>query len=175
MVVLKWQGFFEYKYNSSKNIKVTIERQHMAIQVLIKRFLFFTFLHPGHNICKEIFTEILICFKCRQLEDQPTSSCPMSKYYKICSLCAFLEHTHHECTYSIQKCINCEEYNDHSTLAMSGPFWKRVPKKKCQEIIQSTITITIAAATRSAILIHIQLIHIPKCLHITIVLATLRQ
>ena len=37
------------------------------------------------------------------------------------------------------------------------------------------ITITIAAATRPVILIHIRLIHIPRCKHIAIVLATLRQ
>ena len=47
-------------------------------------------------------------------------------------------HTHRECTSSIRNCINCEESNDHNTLAMSCPFRKQVSKKKLQEIIGST-------------------------------------
>ena len=97
----------------------------------------FNLSHPAHNICKEIFVEILICFKCYQIEDHPTSSCPKSRDYKIRSLYASLEHTHRECTSSTRKCINCEEDNDHSTLAMSCPVWKKVSKKKRQEIIQN--------------------------------------
>ena len=62
-----------FNYNSSKNIKVTFESQHMALQVLTKELLLFNLSHPAHNICKEIFVEILICFKCYQLEDHPTS------------------------------------------------------------------------------------------------------
>ena len=124
---------------------------------------------------KEIFVKILICIKCYQLEDHPTSSCPKSKDYKICSICASFEHTHHECTSSNQKCINCEEGNDHSTLAMSCTFQKQVSKKKRQEIYRAQIVINIAAATRPPIPIHILLIHIRKCLHIAIVRVTLLQ
>ena len=68
----------------------------------------------------------------------PTSSSPKSKDYKICSLCASLEHTHRECTSSNRKCINCEKGTDHSTFALSCPFRKQVSTKKRQEIIQST-------------------------------------
>ena len=107
-------------------------------QVLTNRLLLFNLSHPARIICKEIFVEIWICFKCYQLEDHPTSSCPKSKDYKISSLCASLEHTHRECTSRNRKCMNCEEGNDHSTLAMSCPFRKQVSKKKRQEIIQST-------------------------------------
>ena len=57
--------------------------------------------HPAHNICKEILEDILTCFKCYQLEYRPTSSCPKSKEYKICSLCASQEHIHRECIASI--------------------------------------------------------------------------
>ena len=110
----------------------------MASQVLTKGLLLFNLSHPALSICKEIFVEILICFKCYQLEDHPTSSCPKSNDYKICSVCASLEHTHRECTSSNGKCINCEEGNDHSTLAMSCPFRKQLSKKKRQEIIQRT-------------------------------------
>ena len=110
----------------------------MASQVLTKGLLLFNLSHPAHNICKENFVKILIFFKCYQLEDHPTSSCPKSKDYKICSLCASFEHIHRECTSSNRKCINCEEGNNHSTLAMSCPFRKQVSKKKRQEIIQST-------------------------------------
>ena len=51
-----------FKYNSSKNIKVTFESQHMAFQVLTKGLLLFNLSHPAHNICIKIFVEILICF-----------------------------------------------------------------------------------------------------------------
>ena len=128
-----------FKYNSSNNIKVTFESQHMASQVLTRGLLLFNLSHPAHNIAREIFVEILICFKCYQLENHATSSCPKPNDYKICSICASQEHTHRECTSRIQKCINCnEEDNDHSTLAMSCPFRKNVPKKKRQEIIHNT-------------------------------------
>ena len=73
-----------FRHNSSKNIKATFESQHMASQVLTKELLLFNLLHPARNICKEIFVEILICFKCYQLVDHPTSSCPKSKGHKIC-------------------------------------------------------------------------------------------
>ena len=49
-----------------------------------------------------------------------------------------LLNTYTECISSNRKCINCEEGNDHSTLAMSCSFRKQVSKKKRQEIIQST-------------------------------------
>ena len=113
-----------FKYDNSKNIKVTFEK-HMVSQVLTKGLLLFNLFHPAHNICREIFVDILTCFKCFQLEDHPTSACPKSKEYNICSPCASQEHTHRECISSIRNCINCkEEGNDHSTLAMSCPFRK---------------------------------------------------
>ena len=39
-----------FKYNSSKNIKVTFESQHMASQVLTKGLLLFNLSHPARNI-----------------------------------------------------------------------------------------------------------------------------
>ena len=65
-----------FKYNSSKSIKVTFASQHMAFQVLTKELILFNLSHPAHNIRMKIFVEILICFKCYQIEDHPTSSCP---------------------------------------------------------------------------------------------------
>ena len=76
-----------FKYNSSENIKLSFESQHMASYVLTKGSnktnRLFNLSHPAHNICKEIFVKILFCFKCYQLEDHPTSSCPKSKEDKI--------------------------------------------------------------------------------------------
>ena len=144
----------------------------MASQVT-KGVLLFNPSRPARNICKEILVKILICFKCYQLEDHPTSSCPKSKDYKICSLCASLEHTHRECTSSNRKCINCEEGTDHSTFAMSFYFRKQISKKKRQEIKQSTNSHQYSSRYHAPIPIHILLIHIRKCLHIAIVGATL--
>ena len=114
----------------------------MALQLGIKGLLLFYHSHKAHNICKEIFVKILIYIKCYQIKDHPTSSCPKSKDYKICSLCAPLEHTHRECTSYIRKCVNSEEDNseednDHSSLTMSCHFRKKSYKNK-QEIIQRT-------------------------------------
>ena len=51
-----------FKYDCSKNIKVTFENQHMVSQVLAKGLLLFHLSHPGHNICREIFfVDILTC------------------------------------------------------------------------------------------------------------------
>ena len=128
-----------FNYDSSKNIKVTFENQHMVSQVLTKGLVLFNLSHPAHNISRKFFVDILTCFKCYQLEDHPTSSCPKSKEYKICSLCDSQEHTHREFISSIRKCINCkEEGNDHSTLAMSCSFRKNVSKKKREEIMHNT-------------------------------------
>ena len=64
------------------------EDQHMVSQVLTKGLILFNLSHPAHNICREMFVDILACFKCYQREDHQTSSCPQSKENKICSLCA---------------------------------------------------------------------------------------
>ena len=71
-----------FKYNSSKNIRVTFESQHMSSQVLTKGLLLFYLSHPARNICKEICVKIIICFKCYQLEDYPTSSCQSQRIIK---------------------------------------------------------------------------------------------
>ena len=65
-----------FKYNSSNNIKVTFDSQHMASQVLTRGLLLFNLSHPAHNIARKIFVEILICFKCYQVENHATSPCP---------------------------------------------------------------------------------------------------
>ena len=52
-----------FKYDSSKNIKVTFENQHMVSNVLTKGLILFNLSHPAHNICREIFVDILTCFK----------------------------------------------------------------------------------------------------------------
>ena len=77
-----------FKYNSSNNIKVTFDSQYLASLALTRGLLLFDLSHPAHNISIEIFVKILICFKCYQLEDHCTSSCPKFKDYKIYSLCA---------------------------------------------------------------------------------------
>ena len=119
-----------FRYNSSKNMKVTFESQHIASPVLKKGPILFNLSHPAHNICKEILVEILICFKCYLLEDHLALSCPESEDYKICSLCASLAHTHREFTSSIfEVSINCEDDNDHSTLATSC----HIPEKNILE------------------------------------------
>ena len=55
----------------------------MVSQVLTNGLVLFNLSHPAHNFCREILVDILTCFKCYQLEDHPTTSCPKSKEYKI--------------------------------------------------------------------------------------------
>ena len=53
-----------FKYDSSKNTKVTFENQHMVSQILPKGLVLFNLFHPAHNICRKIFVDIMTCFKC---------------------------------------------------------------------------------------------------------------
>ena len=46
-----------FKYNSSKNIKVTSESQDMASLVLTGGILLFSLLHPAHNISMMNFNQ----------------------------------------------------------------------------------------------------------------------
>ena len=50
----------------------------MVAQVLTKGIILFNLSHPAQNICREIFVDILTCFKCYQLEDHQTSSYALS-------------------------------------------------------------------------------------------------
>ena len=47
-----------FKYNNSKNINITFESQHMALQVLTNGLLLFNLSHPAHNISRKIFVLI---------------------------------------------------------------------------------------------------------------------
>ena len=69
-----------FKNDSSNNIKVTFKNQHMVSDVLSKGLILFNLSRPAHDICREIFVDILPCFKCYQLEDHKTSSCPKSNW-----------------------------------------------------------------------------------------------
>ena len=69
-VCVKMQDIF--KYDSSKNIMVTFENQHIVSQVLTKGLVLSNLFHPKHNICMEFFVDILTCFKCYKLEGHPT-------------------------------------------------------------------------------------------------------
>ena len=57
-----------FKYDNSKNINVTFENQHMVSQVLTKGLTLFNLSHPAHNICREIFVDILTALSATNLK-----------------------------------------------------------------------------------------------------------
>ena len=80
----------------------------------------------SHQIEKEEFTDILICFNCYKLEDHTSANCP-KKGTMVCSECAG-HHHFKECTSNIKKCLNCG--GPHRTMAMSCPKKKEIIKQK---------------------------------------------
>ena len=80
----------------------------------------------SHQIEKEEFTDILICFNCYKLEDHTSANCP-KKGTIVCSECAG-HHHFKECNSNIKKCLNCG--GPHRTMAMSCPKKKEIIKQK---------------------------------------------
>ena len=78
------------------------------------------------QIQKEIFINIMICFRCYQVEDHITANCT-KKDLNICSKCAG-SHSWRDCTSSEKKCINCG--GGHRTMAMACPKRKQILKEK---------------------------------------------
>ena len=83
----------------------------------------------SHQIEKEKYTDILMCFSCYKLEDHTTSNCP-TKDTVVCSECTG-NHSYRECNSQTKKCLNCG--GQHRTMAMSCPKKKEIIRNKRSE------------------------------------------
>ena len=101
----------------------TIEQAQRALQ---NGFLCGNTKISSHQIEKEEFTDILICFNCYKLEDHTSSNCP-TKDTIVCSECTG-NHYFKDCTSPTKKCLNCE--GPHRTMAMACPKKKEIVKRK---------------------------------------------
>ena len=75
----------------------------------------------SHQLEKEEFTDILICFNCYKLEDHTSANCP-TKEITVCSECT-RNHIFKECSSEFKKCLNCG--GPHLTMAMACPKKER--------------------------------------------------
>ena len=171
MLVLECRIFF--KYDSSKNIKVTFENQHMVSQVLTKGLVLFNLFHPAHNICREIFVDILTCFKLS------ATNLKITQHRHALSRRS-IKYAHYVPLKNIHTVHAFPAFGSVSTvkkretiIAMSCPFQKNVSKKKRQEIMQNTNNRH--PNNRHQSIHYILLIHIHMHLLKAIVLATLHQ
>jgi len=84
-----------------------------------------------NNISMDKYIEVNVCYKCYQLDNHRSDSCPKDDGYLICSLCSELGHTFKNCNSSNKKCVNCG--NAHNTLSLSCPVRKKIVDEKRRE------------------------------------------
>ena len=104
----------------------TIEHADNSLQTGI---LCFNVKISGHQMQKEKFTDILICFACYKLEEHSTENCP-DKDTIVCSECTG-NHNFKDCRSLTKKCLNCG--GDHRTMAMACPKKKEIVRRKRRE------------------------------------------
>ena len=118
-----------YKFPNKKIIKITLETLEMVNKVLEHGLRLFYVSLPPHSIEVDCFIDLIMCFKCYEIDNHFTSSCPKDPDYKICSICSSKKHTFQNCDNPNNKqCINCNE--PHSTLAFSCQKRKEKIKEK---------------------------------------------
>ena len=106
--------------------KIELQTIEQAQHVLQNGFLCFNTKIASHQLEKEEFTDILICFNCYQLEEHTSTNCP-NKETIVCSECTG-NHNFKDCRAEFKKCLNCG--GPHRTMAMACPKKKEIIRKK---------------------------------------------
>lgn len=100
--------------------KIVCSETQMANRILETGLNLFNTRIPQYNCEMEDFTHLLVCYKCYQIENHPTSECKSQR--TVCSECAQEGHTWTTCTSDQKRCLNCPpERNHHRTLAAKCP------------------------------------------------------
>ena len=120
--VVEITKFGSYTHLFKKKLQTIEQAQH----VLQNGFLCFNTKIASHQLEKEEFTDILICFNCYQLEEHTSANCP-NKETIVCSVCTG-NHNFKECRSEFKKCLNCG--GPHRTMAMACPKKKEIIRKK---------------------------------------------
>ena len=74
---------------------------------------FYTRISP-HQIKREEYISLQLCFKCYKYESHNTQECPEGE----------IKHTFKECNSEIKKCVNCSGL--HRTMVMACPYKKKI-------------------------------------------------
>lgn len=116
-----------YKFGVHTHVfKIEFTTTEMARTVLERGLLVFHMRITPSQIKQEENEDVLMCFKCYQLESHTTRECP-SPNIVICSECSG-PHNFKNCNETFKKCINCD--GPHRTMAMSCPVKKEKIKNK---------------------------------------------
>ena len=116
--------------------KIEFQTISMAEKAREKGLLIFNMKVTPHQIEKEHFTDILMCFTCYQLDSHITDNCPQKGKLVICSECSG-DHHFQQCNSQTKKCVNCG--GPHRTMAMGCPKKKDIAKRKRQEATQGKL------------------------------------
>lgn len=113
--------------------KIVCTETQMASKILETGLSIFNTRIPPYNCEMEEFTHLLICYRCYQIENHPTSECKSPT--TVCSECSQQGHMWTDCTSETKRCLNCpQENNFHRTLAAKCPKRKEaIARKKQQE------------------------------------------
>ena len=113
--------------NNTHVFKIIFTDTTMAQKAQEQGLVCFNMRISPEQIQRETFVNIMICFKCYEMETHVTSNC-LKKDHKICSECADTSHIWKDCNSSIKKYINCN--GPHRTMAMACPLRKKILKEK---------------------------------------------
>jgi hypothetical protein len=107
-------------------MKIEFTESGMAHHALENGILAFNVKISSRQIKKEEHIDLLMCFKCYQLEKHTTNECPTPDLI-ICSECSG-NHNYRDCKSLLKKCINCK--GNHRTMAMACPLKKEMIRTK---------------------------------------------
>lgn len=120
-----------YKFPNSRTLKIQFISSSIAERCIASGLSMF-YLHVGGNdMSADEFIPVLTCYRCYSLEDHITSKCPKDESFRVCSVCACIDHTWRDCKSLIKKCLNCG--GNHNALSMQCPHRRAVIKSKRSE------------------------------------------
>ena len=119
-------------------LKIVLSTTTEARRVRASGLQLCNLLISPHDCEEEIFTPLLICYKCYAFEHHITKNCTQT--YNLCSECGDRDHNYTNCPGTAPKsCANCKRANKahtHRTLAASCPIRKlalKIKKDKQQQ------------------------------------------
>ena len=111
------------------SFKIQFSTIEQAERAQARGIIAFNMKIASHQIHKEIFTDVLMCFKCYKLDSHTSDKCPTPNI-RICSECSG-NHLFSECKETQKKCLNCG--GPHRTMAWSCRMKKEVAARKRDE------------------------------------------
>ena len=132
--------------NAPKILKVQCENSEMVRKATESGVLIYNQSIPATSIEKEIFINLIPCYKCYSYEHK-TQDCP-SPNLQICSECSSTTHTFRDCRSQNKSCINCN--GNHRTLAAKCPIRREIIKQRSKEVRERSRSRSRARPTTNA-------------------------